>query len=127
MRRREAIEGILYTSPWIVGFIVFIAGPLIASLYLSFTKYNVLRPAKFIGLQNYIVALTKDDLFLPVHRAHFLLRCTACPPFVDRFAGRGYFTQPETGGNDCLAHHVFPADVDAPDRCRAALALDVES
>src|SRR6476620_11756538 len=65
MRRREAIEGILYTSPWIVGFIVFVAGPLIASLYLSFTKYNVLRPAKFIGLQNYIVALTKDDLFLP--------------------------------------------------------------
>jgi len=65
MRRREAIEGILYTSPWIVGFIVFVAGPLVASLYLSFTKYNVLRPAKFIGLQNYIVALTKDDLFLP--------------------------------------------------------------
>ncbi len=65
MRRREAIEGILYTSPWIVGFIVFIAGPLFASLYLSFTKYNVLRPAKFIGLENYIVALTKDPLFLP--------------------------------------------------------------
>ena len=65
MRRREAIEGILYTSPWIVGFIVFVAGPLIASLYLSFTKYNVLRPAKFIGLQNYVVALTKDPLFLP--------------------------------------------------------------
>ena len=65
MRRREALEGILYTSPWIVGFIVFIAGPLFASLYLSFTKYNVLRPAKFIGLENYIVALTKDPLFLP--------------------------------------------------------------
>jgi len=65
MRRREAIEGILYTSPWIVGFIVFVAGPLFASLYLSFTKYNVLRPAKFIGLENYIVALTKDPLFLP--------------------------------------------------------------
>ncbi|MCX6048905.1 MAG: sugar ABC transporter permease [Chloroflexi bacterium] len=65
MRRREAIEGILYTSPWIIGFIVFVAGPLIASLYLSFTKYNVLRPAKFIGLENYVVALTKDPLFLP--------------------------------------------------------------
>jgi len=65
MRRREAIEGVLYTTPWILGFIIFVAGPLIASLYLSFTKYNVLRPAKFIGLQNYIVALTKDPLFLP--------------------------------------------------------------
>src|SRR5436305_9914484 len=65
MQRREAIEGILYTSPWIIGFILFIAGPLIASLYLSFTKYNVLRPAKFIGMENYVVALTKDPLFLP--------------------------------------------------------------
>ena len=65
MRRREAIEGMLYLSPWILGFILFVAGPLIASLYLSLTKYNVLRPPEFIGLQNYIFAFTKDDLFLP--------------------------------------------------------------
>jgi multiple sugar transport system permease protein len=65
MRRQEAIEGVLYTSPWIIGFIVFVAGPLIASMYLSFTKYNVLRPPEFIGLQNYVYAFTKDDLFLP--------------------------------------------------------------
>jgi multiple sugar transport system permease protein len=64
MRRRETIEGILYLSPWIVGFVFFVAGPLIASIYLSFTKYNVLRPAKFIGLTNYIYAFTKDDLFV---------------------------------------------------------------
>jgi multiple sugar transport system permease protein len=65
MRRREALEGVLYLSPWIIGFLLFIAGPLFASLYLSFTKYNVLRPAQFIGLENYIVALTKDELFWP--------------------------------------------------------------
>ena len=64
-RRREAIEGVLYLSPWIIGFIVFIVGPLIVSLYLSFTKYNVLRPPQVIGLQNYITAFTKDELFLP--------------------------------------------------------------
>ena len=65
MRRREALEGILYLSPWIIGFLVFVAGPVVASLFLSFTKYNVLRPPQFIGLQNYIFAFTKDDLFLP--------------------------------------------------------------
>ena len=62
-RRREALEGILYVSPWIIGFIVFVAGPLIASMYFSFTKYNVLRPPVFIGLDNYIYAFTKDELF----------------------------------------------------------------
>jgi multiple sugar transport system permease protein len=64
-RRREALEGLLYLSPWIIGFLVFIAGPLVASLYLGFTKYNVLRPAQWIGLQNYITAFTQDELFLP--------------------------------------------------------------
>lgn len=64
-RRREAIEGILYTSPWIIGFWVFVAGPLFASMWFSLTKYNVLRPPQFIGLQNYIVAFTNDPLFYP--------------------------------------------------------------
>jgi multiple sugar transport system permease protein len=65
MRRRETIEGILYLSPWIIGFLVFVAGPLVASIYLSFTKYNVLRPPSFVGLSNFVYAFTKDDLFLP--------------------------------------------------------------
>lgn len=64
-RRRETIEGILYLSPWIIGFLVFVAGPLVASIYLSFTKYNVLRPPVFVGFQNFVYAFTKDDLFLP--------------------------------------------------------------
>jgi multiple sugar transport system permease protein len=65
MRRREIIEGILYLSPWIIGFIVFVAGPLFASIYLSFTKYNVLRPPQFIGLNNFIYAFKTDELFFP--------------------------------------------------------------
>lgn len=65
MRRREAIEGYIYLLPWLVGFIIFSGGPILASAYLSLTKYNVLRPPRFVGLENYLYALTKDDLFLP--------------------------------------------------------------
>jgi multiple sugar transport system permease protein len=64
-RRREALEGILYLSPWILGFLLFVAGPLLASIYFSFTKYNVLRPPQFIGLDNFTYALTQDALFYP--------------------------------------------------------------
>ncbi len=64
-RRREALEGLLYLSPWIIGFLFLVAGPLIASIYFSFTKYNVLRPPEWIGLGNFVYAFTKDDLFLP--------------------------------------------------------------
>jgi len=61
--RREAFEGLLYISPWILGFLIFAAGPMIASLALSFTQYNILKPPTFIGLENYSVVFTRDRLF----------------------------------------------------------------
>jgi multiple sugar transport system permease protein len=64
-RRREALEGLAYLSPWLIGFVVFVAGPILASLYLSFNKYNVILSPEWVGLRNYTTALTKDDLFLP--------------------------------------------------------------
>src|SRR5688500_12879463 len=39
--------------PWIIGFVVFTAGPMIASLFISFTEYNVIRPPEPVGLDNY--------------------------------------------------------------------------
>ncbi len=64
-RKREALEGYLYLTPWAIGFVLFVAGPIITSLFLSFTKYNVIRPPEFVGLANYVTALTRDDLFFP--------------------------------------------------------------
>ena len=53
--RREALWGYVFVSPWIIGFLLFTVGPLIASLILSFTDFNLLRPedTKFIGIDNY--------------------------------------------------------------------------
>ena len=53
LARREAIEGLLYISPFLLGFLIFTAYPMIASFYLSFTKYNILNPPTWIGLENY--------------------------------------------------------------------------
>jgi multiple sugar transport system permease protein len=55
-RRRISEEtrwAFIFLLPWIVGFIVFTAGPMLWSLYLSFTDYNVIRPPDLIGLENY--------------------------------------------------------------------------
>ena len=60
--RREAIVGYLMLSPWIIGFLVFTLGPMIASLYFSFCDYKVIKPPQFIGLANYQRMFT-DDLF----------------------------------------------------------------
>jgi multiple sugar transport system permease protein len=51
--KREALEAFAFISPWIIGFIVFTAGPIAFSLGLSFFKWDIIRPASFIGLSNY--------------------------------------------------------------------------
>ena len=53
LARREAVEGLLYISPFLLGFVIFTAYPMIASLYLSFTKYNIITAPTWIGLENY--------------------------------------------------------------------------
>ncbi len=61
-KNREAIAGYLFISPWWIGFLIFTVGPLIASFALSFTEWNLIKPPRFVGLQNYI-DLLKDELF----------------------------------------------------------------
>jgi multiple sugar transport system permease protein len=61
--RREALEAYLYLSPWLVGLVVFLIGPIIASIYLSLTQYDILAPPRWVGLANYRHALFEDDLF----------------------------------------------------------------
>jgi multiple sugar transport system permease protein len=61
--RREALEGFLGISPWILGFLIFTIGPILYTFWLSFTKYNILQPPVFAGLRNFENMFFKDDLF----------------------------------------------------------------
>jgi multiple sugar transport system permease protein len=63
--RREALWGLVFVGPWIIGFLAFTIGPLIASLVLSLTDFNLVRPEaiQFIGLDNY-AQLAADPLVL---------------------------------------------------------------
>ena len=65
LQRREAIEGYMWISPWIAGFLIFTAGPMIVSLYLSFTRYKIGDVPEWIGLENYYQAFFVDPLFWP--------------------------------------------------------------
>jgi multiple sugar transport system permease protein len=56
----EAKWGLLLVSPWIIGFLVFTLGPMLASLYLSFTNYNVFDPPRWVGTGNYSDMVHKD-------------------------------------------------------------------
>ena len=62
-QRRDLRNGLLFISPWIVGFTVFLAYPIASSFYYSLCDFSVLKPPEFIGLGNYR-ALLNDDVFL---------------------------------------------------------------
>jgi len=60
-RFRENIAGWLLASPWLIGFVLFTAGPMVVSLVLSLTKWEIITPPQFVGLDNY-VKLAADPL-----------------------------------------------------------------
>lgn len=62
LTRRRYI-GLLFISPWIIGFLVLQLYPFITSLIYSFAEYNIMSSPKFIGIQNYVQLLTRDREF----------------------------------------------------------------
>ena len=64
-QRRQNLYGYLFLTPWLLGFFGLFVGPGLYSLYLSFTKYDVMSAPVFIGVKNYVDMFTKDDLFWP--------------------------------------------------------------
>jgi multiple sugar transport system permease protein len=66
---RDNKAGYLFLLPWLIGLFVITIGPLIASLYLSFTEYSLIEPPKWIGVDNFVRML--DDA-----RLHNALKVT---------------------------------------------------
>ena len=64
--RRSLIQGLLFVSPWIIGFLLFTVYPLIYSLYISFTRYDLIGAPRYIGLANYTELFFDDPVFWQV-------------------------------------------------------------
>jgi multiple sugar transport system permease protein len=60
---RRNLEGYLLISPWLLGLLFFTLGPMVASLILSFTDWDIVREIRFIGMANYRRAFTQDRFF----------------------------------------------------------------
>ncbi|MDQ0255946.1 multiple sugar transport system permease protein [Evansella vedderi] len=61
---KQNLVALSFLSPWLIGFIGFVIGPMIYSFYLSFTNYNMLTAPQWVGLDNYIRIFTNDQLFI---------------------------------------------------------------
>jgi multiple sugar transport system permease protein len=77
--RREAGIFYLTVSPWIIGFLLFTVIPMSVSLYLSFTRWNVLTPPVWTGVDNYVRMFTADPDFYQSLKVTFLYTITSVP------------------------------------------------
>jgi len=59
---RETLDGWLFILPWLIGFLAFVAGPMVASAFISLTEWKILKPPEWVGLGNFI-QMAKDKIF----------------------------------------------------------------
>lgn len=78
-RRRDTIEGYIFILPVVLGLLIFTIGPVLASLYISFTKYPILRAPEWIGLRNYVNMVTREPYFWQAVKVTVIYALTAVP------------------------------------------------
>ncbi|GAC1643073.1 MAG: sugar ABC transporter permease [Herpetosiphon sp.] len=78
-RRNDNAAGYLFIAPWLIGFFAFTLLPMVASLYLSFTDYDIFTSPRWIGIQNFKTMLFEDPLYWKSVTATFYFVFTAVP------------------------------------------------
>ncbi len=77
--RREATVFYLTVSPWIIGFLAFTVIPMGLSLYLSFTRWDVVHAPQWIGVQNFVTMFTNDPDFWQSLKVTLIFTVTSVP------------------------------------------------
>ncbi len=76
---KDNTVGYIFILPWLLGFFAFTFIPVMASLILSFTRYDLLSPPTFIGFRNYVTMFTKDPLFIKSLKITFTFVALSVP------------------------------------------------
>jgi multiple sugar transport system permease protein len=79
LQREQVFWAYVFLLPWLIGLVVFVSGPILFSLGLSFFNYTLGREADFVGLDNWIKAFTQDDLFWPTIARTFVYTAVVVP------------------------------------------------
>jgi len=68
---REWLAGYLFASPFILGFLAFMAFPMLYSVFIAFNKWDLLTPPHFIGLKNFVEILRDDRVNLSLYNSAY--------------------------------------------------------
>jgi len=78
IRGREGLTGLLFMTPWLVGLVGLTLGPMIYSLYLSFTRYDLMSPPEWVGVDNFNEMLA-DPRFISSARVTVIYAVVSVP------------------------------------------------
>jgi len=95
---KKQLIGYSFISPWLIGFILFTAFPFISSVYLSFTRYNIVQPPVWVGLENYKTLFTGDPIFWHSLNATLIFAVAAVPVGVIAGVGLALLLNSNVGG-----------------------------
>ena len=70
---------IAFAAPFLLGFLIFTVIPVFIAVGLSFTRYDIVRPAQFVGLENYLMLFLEDSIFLTAFKNTMLFAVIYAP------------------------------------------------
>ena len=98
LHRRQALAGYLFAAPAIAGLAIFMVGPVLASVVYSFTRYEILTPATWLGLENYRRLFAEDRFFLTALWNTFYFAAVSVPVNIALALGLALLLNREMGG-----------------------------
>lgn len=107
------ITGILFVMPWILGFLMWTIIPLLSSMYYSFTRYDLLRPPVFIGIQNYTNFLSDDDFMTAAKNTAYWVLLSTPSGVVSAFLMAALLNTKIKGRSAFRAIFFFPSIIPA--------------
>ncbi|HET6487230.1 MAG TPA: sugar ABC transporter permease [Spirochaetia bacterium] len=71
-RRRNALLGLLFASPWIIGFLCFTIYPIASSFYYSLTNFNIFQHPKYVGFANYLQLFSDESFYKGLYNTFYM-------------------------------------------------------
>jgi len=68
---REHIDGYIFILPWLIGFVVFVAGPMVASFVISFMRWEIVTPPAWVGVAQYTKLFQDDRFYLTLYNTAY--------------------------------------------------------
>lgn len=105
---RRSIYGILFVAPAMLFFLIFNLYPMVNGVYLSLTDFSLLKPPKFIGLDNYINLLENKEFLNGIKVTAIFVLGTTVPKWIVSLALALLFIQPFRGREAFKALYFTP-------------------